>query len=201
MNVDATNTGLRDIVDACKAKDQHAYKKVYDRYAPRLYAICLRYMRSRVLAEEVLHDAFLKIFDNIYQLRSVDSFEAWMCKLTVNTAIDALVKESPIEKDLVYVETYDDDKIADDSAYDKFSVEEILDAIAQLPDLYRAAFNMREIEGYDFDEIAERLDISEGYARYLLTRAKRLLKDSLQKTYRLDNCHEQQPMTENNNKK
>ena len=71
------------IIEACLRKDQRAYTALYERYAPKMYGVCLRYTRSKEAAEDVLHDGFLKVFENLHRLRDTNAVEPWIRKIMV----------------------------------------------------------------------------------------------------------------------
>ncbi|MEY5047303.1 MAG: hypothetical protein RLZZ175_662 [Bacteroidota bacterium] len=169
---------LDTIISACKRNDRKAQKAIYETYANRMLAICMRYVKSRQDAEDVLQEGFLKIFDQINTFRNEGSFEGWMKRIFVGLAIDNFRKNKNIDLNdsLENVDFQNDENI-----YSKFSAQEIINSIAELPDGFRMIFNLYAIEGFTHKEIAEKLSISEGTSKSQFARAKMklisLLKD------------------------
>ena len=174
MKADAETIQL---IEACKARKRKAYKELYDRYAPMLYPICLRYTHSREDANDILHDTFIKIFDKIQTIQYHDNLLAWMRRIAINTALDFI--RNYVSTPLTIEDEPDPTAKTETPTYNHHDVQIIMQAISQLPDLRRVIFNMREIEGYDFADIAQQLNIPEGSVRVNLTRAKQQLRDIL----------------------
>ena len=156
--------------------------------APKLFAVCLKYSRSRADAEDNLQDGFILLFDKIGQYRFQGSFEGWAKRLMINnvlqkyrtTGVFSLVTENIPEEADVYVEA------------DEVSMEFLVKIIQELPDRYRTVFNLYVTDGYSHKEIAEMLGITDGTSKSNLARARMILKEkieTLQKTgdYRIQN--------------
>lgn len=168
-----------NLVKACRKKNQRALKELYERFAPSMFSVCLRYTHSDEDARDVMHDGFIKVFDNLDQLRTDDSLSAWMKSIMVNTAISRLRRE----KHRVDVDVTDEAFVQytayDDNAFDSIDMELIMKAIRQLPTRQRVVFNMVELEGYPYEEVASMLGISTSAVRSNLSRAKHLLVEQL----------------------
>jgi RNA polymerase sigma factor (sigma-70 family) len=155
--------------------------------------VCFRYCKNRQEAEDILQDGFIKVFKNISMFKFEGSFEGWMRRIMVNTAIEFLrkQKQSKVFDDIeeVYVHP--------ESSYDatsRLNEKEILAMVHSLPMGYRTVFNMYAIEGYSHKEIADTLGISEGTSKSQLAKAKGHLKELLHKYFDVHAVNE----TENN---
>ncbi len=167
---------VEHLVKACCRGDELACKQLYDIYAPKMMGVCLRYATSREMAQDILSDGFIKVFSKIHELRDPCLLSAWIRRIMVTTALNHLrVKREVMQEGGIENESYDMPN------YESFDMDKILAAIQQLPPLYRAVFNMRELEGYSHEEIAEQLGLQNAYVRILLTRAKRRLQETLGK--------------------
>ncbi len=172
---------LNILITGCKNKDRKSQKRLYELYNKRLFILCNRYCKNE--AEDVLQAAFIKIFNNIEKYEGSGSFEGWIKKITLNTAISAFHKRNILKNsnDIVDYEEFSlDDKHAD--VVSQMSAENILELINSLPDIYRVTFNLYAIEGYKHNEIAEMLQISEGTSKSQLSRARKMLQEKLEHT-------------------
>ena len=154
-----------------------AQKQLYEEYFSALMPICLRYAGTNEEAEDVLHESFIKIFNNINKYKPGTSLKGWMSRIVVNTSIDHYrkrVKKKTVDIDNVYhLKTREADVLQ------SLSVEEIINAMHQLSYVYRTIFNMFVVEGYPHKEIAKILNISESTSRSNLVKARKKLKEIL----------------------
>ncbi len=179
-------TTEEELITACKNNDSEAFKQIYDMYAPKMMGVCMRYMHNRVEAEDILQDSFIKVYLNIKRYRGEGSFEGWIRRIVINVAINKLRNDAKKELKLI-----DDEELKNikDTEYSdmnndveyKYSAQQMLNAIQKLSNMNRAVFNLAEIEGYSYKEIAEQLNTSESTARSTLSRAKSILKAILEK--------------------
>lgn len=146
-------------------------------YAGKMLAVCLRYTRHRMEAEDILQDAFIKVFDNVSKFGFKGSFEGWVRRIVINTALKKHSKKS-YKNEQIGIEHYPDLPI-EPSIYSHLEEEELLKLIAKLPDGYRVVFNLYAIEGYSHKEIAEMLDIQESTSRSQLVKARKWLQTQI----------------------
>lgn len=139
--------------------------------------ICLRYAKDQLEAEDILQDGFVKIYTNIHRYKPFGSFEGWMKRIFINTAIEYyrqrkkfLISEIEIENEEFEIK---------EDVVDKMAAEEILELMKELPDGYRMVFNMYAIEGYSHKEIAEELNISVGTSKSQYSRARNYFQQLL----------------------
>lgn len=169
----------QDLINSCIRNDRRAQRELYDRFAPTMYAICVRYSRNRENARDILQDGFVKVFAQLKSFRFEGSFEGWMKRIFVHTAINAYHKikseSAAIFHDTDYAE-HEDHAV---SAIDKLSEKELLFLIAALPDGYRMVFNLYVVEGYDHEEIGKLLHIQAATSRSQLVKARKMLRQRL----------------------
>ena len=172
-----------EIIAGCKSQNRQAQKFLYEQYAPILFPISRRYVKHREDAEDVLLDAFYKIFSNINQYQGKGSFEGWMKRIVVNESLMFLRKRHNfnVNLDVVTHSIHDDDHNIEELLFE----QDIVRLIQQLPTGYRTVFNLYVIEGYKHREIAEELDISINTSKSQLIQAKRKLGQMLKKNKRL----------------
>lgn len=171
---------LPDIVKKCQKGDSSAQKRLYDLYAPKMYSLCLRYVKDRNEAQEVLMDGFLKVFKGIAKLESIEYFDTWIFSIMVNTSLNQMRKRHMLPTDFEQEENQVGIAALD---LDQFDIEPILAALDQLPDAQRIIFNLSEVEGYPNNEIAEMLGIQISSVRSNLSRAKENLRKLLYEEY------------------
>jgi RNA polymerase sigma factor (sigma-70 family) len=172
---------LLQLTRECKQGSITAQKYLYDRFAVQLFLVCRRYLKTDTDAEEMLQNGFLKIFSGIEKFSySTDaSFVAWMKKIMVNECLQELRKKNSFF--LVPEEAATDINIEDD-VFGKLSADEIYKLITQIPIGYRTVFNLYVIEGYNHQEIAVMLNISEGTSKSQLNKARKTLQQSITQT-------------------
>jgi RNA polymerase sigma factor (sigma-70 family) len=167
-----------ELIEGCKRQNRDAQKRLYERYASKWYALCCRYIKDKIEAEDVLIVAFTKILNKIDQYTGEGNFEGWMRKVIVNEALSYLRKNKNM-----YLET--DIEAADyepdyENLEKNLEAEDLLKMIDQLPTGYRIVFNLYAIEGYSHQEIANQIGISENTSKSQLSRARASLQKSLQ---------------------
>lgn len=165
----------RKLIEACKNNDASAQKLLYETFARKMMSVCLRYADNREMAEDFLQDGFIKVFSSIRSYSYEGSFEGWMRRVFVNTALESL-RKNDLLRNGVDLDSLDPQQEADYSAVDKISADELMELIAQLPPGFRTVFNMFAVEGYSHKEIAHALNITESTSRSQYTRAKKLLQ-------------------------
>lgn len=163
-----------EIIQGCLRNEASAQEKLYSVYSRRMMAICLRYTKSRHEAEDMFHEAFIKVFKNMHTWQG-GAFEGWMRRIFVNTAINHYHQNRKYfdHVDSAMAETM---LSTDDNVLSELSNKELLDLISQLPEGYKLVFNLYVIEGYNHIEIATMLGIAEGSSKSQLSKAKAYLK-------------------------
>lgn len=168
-----------DLIEGCLEGDRKMQHELYKRFAPKMYGVCLRYASNAEEAEDILQEGFIKVFRKVGSFRREGSFEGWIRRIFVNTAIEQFRKK-------VYLQPITD--VEEDtlegkyiSVLDRLSEKDIIKLVQQLSPGYRTVFNMYVVEGYTHRQIAELLGISEGTSKSQLSRAKQILQDLVKK--------------------
>jgi len=164
-----------DLIKGCIAGDRRMQEELYSRFAPKMYAVCLRYANNADDAQDLLQEGFIKVYRNLHRFRAEGSFEGWMRRVFVNTSIEHFRKKSAR---LSMVSEKEENTIedADISALENLAAQDIINIVQELSPGYRTVFNLYVIEGYSHKEIGELLDISEGTSKSQLARAKAVLQ-------------------------
>lgn len=168
-----------ELIKGCVREDATCQKAVFDRYASRMLGVCHRYARNHADAEDILQDSFIKVFSKIKQFKAEGSFEGWVRRIVVNTAIKKY-SLARYEKELSGYEITDNLQPTEEAtAHTHLSEKDLLALIHQLPDGYRIIFNLYVLEGYQHDEIAEMLGIQAGTSRSQLVKARLMLQKQI----------------------
>lgn len=168
---------LKQLIEGCIKQKRASQKDLYKALYSYALGICMRYTDSKEEAQEVMNDGFMKVFQRIKKYDRQRPFKPWFTRVLINTAIDHFKKkekyafETPLDES---VEPGSEQTIEGNMAY-----EEILEMVRKLPPQYRAVFNLRAIEGYQHDEVAEILGISVGTSKSNYARAKAKLQHYL----------------------
>jgi RNA polymerase sigma factor (sigma-70 family) len=166
-----------EVIEGCKRGDRHAQRLLYDRFSGKMFALCSRYIKDKMEAEDVLVKAFTKILGRINQYKNEGSFEGWIRRVMVNESLSYLRRNKSM-----YVET-DIDAAEKEPNFEtlenELEVKDLLKLIAELPSGYRIVFNMYAIDGYSHKEIGEELGINENTSKSQLSRARAVLQKRL----------------------
>ena len=168
----------KQLIADCLLGKRNAQKRLYELYSCKMMGVCLRYCKDRETAKDLLHDGFLKVYTHIDSFEGKGSFEGWIRRIMVNTALEYLRKQSEEGYNMNIEEAFTLTN-GDYSILEKMQAEELISLIQRLPDAYRMTFNLFVIEGYSHKEISEKMDITESSSRVYLTRAKQLLQSML----------------------
>jgi len=173
------------LIIACKKQDRNAQQALYERYAPVMMAVCMRYCKEEEAALDLLHDGFIRIFTQIGSYSGKGSFEGWLRRIFVNLALENFRKEKQKNR---FMEEYsyqmanetenngDNDDLLD---IENIPREEVMEMIRDLPPGYRMVFNLFIFEELSHREIAQMLGIKEAASRSQFFRAKKILKNKI----------------------
>ena len=171
-------SSLERLIPACREGDRKAQKRLFDALAPKMMAVCLRYMGGREDAEDVLQEGFVTVFTKIDSYTGMGSFEGWARKIFVNTALMHLRKNDVlgISDDISEARTLHTEEA---TPLENMGYKELMKLIAALPPDARTVFNMYVIEGYSHKDIAEQLGCTEATSRSKLQRARLKLQEMI----------------------
>lgn len=178
-------TELEVIIDNCKANKNGAFEFLYRKYYRVLYGIALRYCRTTFEAEDILQEAFIKIFKNIHSYNMQGSFEGWIKRIVQNTAINHYRNNLKfnLNSDITN-EEYELNDESFDSLFNALETKEIIKLLNEMPEGYRMIINLYCIDGYSHKEIAELLKISIGTSKSQLFKAKDYLKKEIETRFK-----------------
>jgi RNA polymerase sigma factor (sigma-70 family) len=148
---------------------------IYRHFAPKMYGICLRFAGNEMEADDILQEGFIKVLTKIKDFRNEGSFEGWIRRTIINTAINYYRKNVKYSK-FQDIDECENNFGCDETVFDKLSKEELIKLIHELPNGYRTVFNLNIIEGYTHKEIGQMLNISDNTSKSQLTRARSILQ-------------------------
>lgn len=169
----------KSLIQNCNKGDQVSQRKLFEIFAPKMLGVCMRYFTSKQEAEDVLQEGFIKIYTNLNKYNFEGSFEGWVRRIMVNTALDTIRKNVKYRDD-IEIDSVDYKVTSNGNIIESMVRDELLILIQELPTGYRTVFNLFAIEGYSHKEIAEQLEISENTSKSQFSRAKSLLRKKLE---------------------
>ncbi|PIQ19699.1 MAG: RNA polymerase subunit sigma-24 [Cytophagales bacterium CG18_big_fil_WC_8_21_14_2_50_42_9] len=166
------------MVQGCIAGKRLMQKNLYDLYAKKMMAVCLRYSRTSFEAEDIMQEAFIKVFEHLQTFKGECPLEFWIRRIMINTALKHHRKMMHVSS------AAENEKIEnvpeEEFIFSGYAYEELLAMIQSLAPRYQLIFNLYAIEGYPHKEIAAMLDISEGTSKSQYSRARAILKNMLE---------------------
>ena len=174
---------IDEIIEQCKAEKAWAQEKLFKLFAPKMLGVCRRYLVSIDDARDAMQDGFVKVFLSIHKYEGRSSFNTWITRVMMNTAIDMVKKINKVQfvRDDYFLN--DDNSLLEDDFVepDGLSQKQLLELIDKLPNGYKIVFNMYAIDGLAHKDIATILGISEGTSKSQLNRARSVLKTEIKK--------------------
>lgn len=169
-----------NLIKKCASGNSLAQKTFYEKFAGKMMGICLRYTKDYVEAQDVMQDAFIKIFGKLADYEKKGSLEGWVRRIVVNTALDSYRKNKKHKKN-VAVDTVG--YLLENKTFiiEELNANDLLGVIKTIPAGYQMVFNLFAIEGYSHREIAEQLNITESTSKSQYSRARKLLRELLVK--------------------
>ncbi len=163
-----------ELIRLCVSGDGRSQERLYQLYAKKMFGVCMRYANCPDKAADLLQDGFIKVFQSLPLYKHEGSFEGWIKRIIVNTAIDGYRKNNVLHKASEYDSNHADSQA--NEAMSKLHVQDIMNCVQNLSDGYRTVFNLYVVEGFSHAEIADMLGIAVGTSKSQLARAKSILK-------------------------
>jgi RNA polymerase sigma factor (sigma-70 family) len=172
---------LKDIIKGCLSGERRSQEKLYKLFSSRMFGVCLQYSNDYDDAKDILQEGFIKVFSKLEQFDERGSFEGWVRKIMINTALEKYRSHLHLypltEKDLKKEEmTYEE-------VFERLSANDLVKLVQELPPRYRMVFNLYAIEGYAHKEISEMLGISVGTSKSNLARARVIMQEKVKRFY------------------
>lgn len=173
---------IEELIAGCQNNNRDAQRRLYEKFAPTMLGVCMRYANSKEEAEDVMMDGFMGVFKNISTYRGESSLDSWIRSIMVKTAISHF----RAEKKHLMNDSLDDKEDSlmpiserEESIVTRLEAKQVLEIVAKMPEDLRVIFNLRLVEEYSFKEIAEELEKNENTVRVYYQRARQWIKNSI----------------------
>lgn len=180
------------IIEGCLAGERRSQERAYELFYGKMMAVCLRYTKNHDQAKDILQDGFIKVFRSMANFNQEGSFEGWVRRIMVNTAIDhfrrakhsylLLGEDRSMEE---FEDIPEEEPLEDDPGMEELKPADVINAMQKLTPAYRTVFNLYVFEEMTHKEIAETLGINIGTSKSNLAKAKHNLKRLLRKGHDL----------------
>lgn len=177
-----TKQNINQLIALCKKSNQRAQLEIYNRYYRAMYNAAFRIVKDSFEAEDIIQESFLTAFNKLDTLKDTKTFGAWLKRIVVNNSIyqykrNGRYTEVPLDNIMYKVE--DQSGIAEDYEFSDLKAKQVVETMKKLKDNYRVSLTLNLIEGYDYEEISEILNISYSSCRTTISRAKEKLRQEL----------------------
>ena len=173
---------INKLVQSCIAGNQSAQLEVYNRYYKAMYNTALRIVKNTAQAEDIMQESFLSAFTKLHTFKGEVTFGAWLKRIVINNSIHQYrqqQKKKEVALDGVLYQVDDNDEITPDHLYTELKAQKVMETIKNLKDNYRISLTLYLIEGFDYEEISEIMNISYANCRTTVSRAKENLRKKL----------------------
>lgn len=170
---------LETLIKGCKQGKPASQEALYRRFAAAMYGVCLQYASSEDDAQDIMQDAFIKVYGKIGQVRNPAAFPGWIRRIMINTALEKYRSQVHLQR----MDEVQEEHQVEDGVLDGLTCEELVALIQTLTPRYRMVFNLYAIEGYNHQEISEELGISVGTSKSNLSRARVILQEKVKSMY------------------
>lgn len=178
-----TNQNIEQLLQLCRLGNQNAQMEVYNRYYKAMYNTAHRIVKDSFEAEDIMQDSFLTAFTKLDSLKNESTFGSWLKRIVVNNSIyhyNKNSKYSDVPLDNVMYKIEDEQGIAEDYEFTNLKATQVMQSMKQLKENYQVSLTLHLIEGYDYEEISEIMNISHANCRTMISRAKESLRQKLQ---------------------
>ena len=168
----------KELIERCIARERQYQEMLYRKYADKMFNVCLTYTKDEDEACDVLQDSFIKVFSSLNSYTFNGSFEGWIRRIVVNTALSHYQRKRRETESLSLYKTYVEPAV--DTILNGINAEAIIELVNKLPEKAGLVLKLYAIEGYDHKEISELMNISVGTSKSQLNRARNLLQEAME---------------------
>lgn len=177
-----TNQNIEQLLEQCTIGNQRAQMEVYNRYYKAMYNTAYRIVKDSAEAEDIMQDSFLTAFSKLGTLKEKVTFGSWLKRIVINNSIYHYNKNSKyndVPLDDVMYKVEDDIGMPENHEYTNLKAQQVMETMKELKDNYRLSLTLHLIEGYDYNEISDIMNISYANCRTTISRAKESLRQKL----------------------
>jgi RNA polymerase sigma-70 factor (ECF subfamily) len=178
---------LDNIIDGCLKGDRKSQERLYTMFSKRMFGLCLQYADNQDDAADILQEGFIKVFRKLGQFGGKGSFEGWIRRIMINTALERY--RSQVRLYPLTDQTMKKDEMVDEEVFERLSAADLIRLVQELPPRYRMVFNLYAIEGYSHKEIGEMMGISVGTSKSNLSRARDILQQKVKQYFDTSGHH------------
>lgn len=176
---------ISHLIQSCIEGDRNAQSSMYELFAPKMLAVCMRYSKNREEAEDILQDGFVQAFRSLHTFKFAGSFEGWIRKIMVYTALASYRTKSKMHAVISIDSIPEIEVMNNDDVISQLGKKELLKMVQALPPMYRMIFNLYVFEGLKHREIAKKLGVSEGTSKSNFFDAKVILQKAVIKSIQI----------------
>ncbi|MEH6771637.1 RNA polymerase sigma factor [Maribacter arcticus] len=173
---------IDELLQCCMAGKQSAQLEVYNRYYKAMFNTALRIVKDTAQAEDIMQESFLSAFTKLHTFKGEVTFGSWLKRIVINNSIHQYRKQqkkNEVALDEVMYKVEDNDGIASDHVFKELKAQKVMETMKDLKDNYRISLTLHLIEGFDYEEISEIMNISYANCRTTVSRAKESLRKKL----------------------
>ena len=177
-----SRTHTEELLQLCLEGKQRAQLEIYNRYYKAMYNTALRIVKDGAEAEDVMQESFLNAFTKLHTFKGDVTFGAWLKRIVINNSIyhyRKQQKKQEVNLDEIMYKVEDNDEVATDHGGTELKAQKVLETMKRLKDNYRISLTLHLIEGYDYEEISQIMDISYANCRTTISRAKESLRKKM----------------------
>jgi len=175
-------THTEDLLQLCLEGKQSAQLEIYNRYYRAMYNTAVRIVKDSAEAEDVMQESFLNAFTKLHTFKGDVTFGAWLKRIVINNSIyhyRKQQKKQEVNLDDIMYKVEDNDEVASDHGSTELKAQKVLETMKRLKDNYRISLTLHLIEGYDYEEVSQIMDISYSNCRTTISRAKESLRKKM----------------------
>jgi len=173
------------LLSRCLQNDRHAQYLLYEKYSKKIFGVCLRYAKNNTDAEDILQEGFIKVFKYLKDYSGKGSFDGWIRRIMITTALNFYKKKNLLNKDIDPENAYFTNPF-NNEIVSTMSHDELLIMVRELPHGYQTVFNLNTIEGYSHKEISKIMNISVNTSKSQLSRAKNSLRNKIEELFHVE---------------
>lgn len=170
-----------ELIRRCKEHDRSAQKMLFEKYANKMMAVCMRYCKNQEDAKDLLQDGYYKVFTSIKSFKGNSKIDTWMTRIFINIALNKQRLGRNKYNHYEFDTNFEKAEMSEEEPNEEIDAKIVINALNELPDIYKVVLNLYAIDGLSHKDIAKQLGISEGSSKSRLSRGRSLLNAKLKR--------------------